>query len=228
MDIQHVVYTVVAVAIVGSSLFMGLKGALSHNLIYFAYLEPDKNQPRYMHAFAVRTIMPDEGDSFDIFCYRLIDLSSGAVTKGLEQRGKNFDIRSNFAARALADMRDKTKLDLAFSESMHEDHGAMEFVLADSEESDTEVRRERPETCFVVTKFSGSEKDRFQLEYYRKGKLLGREMFKGNGDYLRRVIHLPERHRLYFTYASQAKSYHDAAIMRVELDTGSMTEWIIR
>jgi hypothetical protein len=76
----------------------------TRKITFIEWMGRDLTYPDLLHVFGAIRVMPDEGDSFDIYRHSVIDLNTYAVTNGLQQRGTDFSIKSEFVKRCIAQM----------------------------------------------------------------------------------------------------------------------------
>lgn len=205
---------------------MSFFGDLFRSKITFTpYFKQDKNYPELIHVFGSERVMPDEGDSFDIWQHCVISMADFSVTKGIKQRGNDFDIKSGFAKRALEDMARKLNRNLAFDLSKTDDEDDTDYS-SDSEDgeeleytapvkntfpveeresgdSDTAVLPKLPKDGIVITLMKGSERERFSVELFRHGQAVKSHLLNGMGDYFRHEIYYPEKNQIIMTYRKE-------------------------
>lgn len=117
----------------------------SQKITYAEYVRRDKNYPELIHVFGARRVMPDEGDSFDIWHHRIIDTNDFSVIKGIKQNGNDFSIKSAFAKRALEDMAKKLNRNLAFDLLEGEEDEDETAISEDPDDFDEEEEYEEDE-----------------------------------------------------------------------------------
>lgn len=125
------------------------RNLFSFKITYAEYVCKDKNYPELIHVFGARRVMPDEGDSFDIWHHRLINADDFSVTDGIKQQGNEFNIKSDFAKRALKEMAAKLNRNLAFDLGEEEQDYEEEEEEYEEESDDSfdaeEFEEEEPE-----------------------------------------------------------------------------------
>jgi hypothetical protein len=189
----------------------------------------DENYEDLLHVFGAIRVMPDEGDSFDIWRHAVIDLNTYNVTNGLQQKGNEFSIRSPFAQRCIEHMSQqlnrklkpavKKPADDSDDESwMDDNYVAPESPDQDLEEncelpvtdcdagdSDTALPKKLPKTGLVFTKNNTETRDRFTVQLYRSGRGLDIHQMNGVGDYFRHVLWLKRTNRVVVTYRKESR-----------------------
>lgn len=199
-------------------------------ITYTPYFQKDKNYPELIHVFGAERVMPDEGDSYDIWEHRVINMNDFSVTNGIKQRGNDFDIKSGFAKRALEDMAQKLNRNLAFdlSKTEEEEEDDSDYSYDDEEEteepevayvapvknsfrieeresgdSDTAVLPKLPKDGIVITLMKNSERARFSVALFRHGQTVKSHLLSGIGDYFRHEIYYPEKNQIIMTYRKE-------------------------
>jgi len=76
----------------------------TRKITFIEWMGRDATYQDILHVFGAIRVMPDEGDSFDIYRHSVIDLNSYSVINGLQQRGTEFSIKSEFAKRCIQQM----------------------------------------------------------------------------------------------------------------------------
>lgn len=174
-----------------------------------------------LHVFGAIRVMPEDGDSFDIWRHCVIDLNSFAVINGLQQTGNDFSIKSPYAQRALEHMAALMGRQLAFAakkeesddEDMYDDDYVAPPEGPDLEEnceveitdlkrydSDTAEPQKRIRNGLVFTEMNFGERERFSLEVVKSGATMASHLLNGDPDYFRHVLYLRERNQLLITY----------------------------
>lgn len=185
----------------------------SKKITYVEYFRSDRNYPELIHVFGARRIMPDEGDSFDIWRHCVVNAMDFSVTVGIEQRGNEFSINSGFAKRALEEMAKKMNRNLAFAAEKNEDddddepvtpkRSTVKFYLRDSNDTDTAELPKTPKDGVVLTTFKTEVREGFSVQPYSKGLPLQSHTLTGMCDYFRHAIFYPERNQLIVTYRKE-------------------------
>lgn len=96
----------------------------------------DASYKDIVHVFGAIRVMPEDGDSFDIWRHAVIDLNTYEVTNGLQQTGNEFSVKSPFAIRAIEHMSQLMGRRLALGKKKEEVEEEYEEEL--EEEYDTE------------------------------------------------------------------------------------------
>ena len=149
---------------------MSFFGNLFHSKItYTPYFKKDKNYPELIHVFGADRVMPEDGDSFDIWEHRVINMADFSVTKGIKQRGNDFDIKSGFAKRALEDMAKKMNRNLAFDKSKTDEEDDDSDYSSDSEEENDSDYSFDSEDETEETEYEAPVKNQFRVEERESG-----------------------------------------------------------
>lgn len=198
------------------------KRLFTRKITYVEEFIRDARYPDQLHLFGAIRVMPDEGDSFDIWRHCLIDANTFQVTNGLQQRGNDFSIKSAFAKRALDEMSKQTGRQLQFNLETPKD--AVKYYFADSNDTDTAELQPLPREGVLCTKLQGIEsKERFRLELIRSGQIVATHTFKGLADYFRHSIFIPEKNLLYSTYRHEpAMGIGGMAFYVLNIQTGEL------
>ena len=195
----------------------------TRNITFIEAIKRDASCNDILHVFGAIRVMPDEGDSFDIYRYCVIDLNTYMVTNGIQQQGTSFSIKSAFAQRAIDAMSLQLNRQLALAEPKapleDEDGEEMEpiaefpdlaehceFPVVDLEsgESDTDVPKKLPRNCLKFTKHTLTERgERFSVQLIRSGAGMEVHPMSGLHDYFRHVIRLKDTGRLLCTYRKE-------------------------
>lgn len=181
--------------------------------------------PNYIHILGARRIMPEDGDSFDIFEHYVFDISLMKYTKGGSQRGKNLDLKSEFVKRSLGQLSQKLNTKLVFQprgkEYDDEENGLLKVYRFEAVQSDTEVYEDLNPNCMVFVE-AGDDRDHFSLSIYRDGQLMRKHAMRGMSDYFFKTIYIDEKNWLCFLYRKQIATRSGMAICIINYNSGEM------
>lgn len=194
----------------------------TRKLTYLNTVCRDEFHKDILHVFGAIRVVPEDGDSFDIWRHCVLDLNSFRITNGLQQTGNDFNINSPFAQRALEHMASLLGRQLGFAKKHDEDDDdedvyADDYVPApdgpDLEEnceveiadvkkndSDTTVLPKRLRSGLLFTELNSGDKERFSLEVMKSGVSLGTHLLNGDPDYFRHILLFRERNQVLITY----------------------------
>jgi hypothetical protein len=199
----------------------------TRNITYLEKVIRDRNHTDLLHVFGAIRIMPEEGDSFDIYRYCIIHLDTYEVTNGLEQTGNEFDVNSVYAQRAIDAMSlvlNRKLLPVIVSDPDDNDNGNEEdeevtesatFINLDNNcefpvverkatDSDTALPRKLPADCLIFTEHKTNDQDWFTVELMRNGQSRNVHRLRGMHDYFRYVIYLKSTNRILCTYRMES------------------------
>lgn len=191
-----------------------LKALFRRKQTYLEYAVQDGNHPALFHLFTAHRVMPDDGDSYDIWTAWLFDADTFKFTKGISQIGESFSIKSAFAARALEDMKAKTGKALSWSKIREEfdseeeqdnyesdlERKKIRIMEISANASDTDELPKLPDTGIVLIKGQRFSRERFTVQV-RRNRVIVREVpMRGMCDYFRHVFRLENPTRILFTY----------------------------
>jgi hypothetical protein len=194
------------------------KDLFSRKITYLEYFNQDKNYSELIHVFGARRVMPEDGDSFDIWHHIIINTTDFSITKGINQRGNEFSIKSNFAQRALEEMSRKLNRNLAFDFTAEEQELAqyeseeelvfptqesIEVILIDSLDTDTGELPKLPLNGIVLTTYKNFSAPRFTVQLYRNGVSICSHSLKGDPDYFRKSVFYPQNQTIVFSYRKE-------------------------
>lgn len=207
----------------GMSFFSKL---FTRNITFIEWMGRDASYQDILHVFGAIRVMPDEGDSFDIYRHSVIDLNSYTVINGLQQRGTEFSVQSEFAKRCLEDMSAKMNRQLKLAMKVEreeteeewlndtgevfetesdsfEEKCEMAVVDGDIHESDTGEAKKLPKNALIFTKNKTFEKERFLLCLRKSGHNFAEHQMSGLPDYFRYIFHLKQSGRIVGTYRKE-------------------------
>lgn len=195
----------VGIPVIGTGLifFFVIRYKRKEPLTYAEHFLRDKN-PRYIHILGAKRIMPDEGDSYDIFEHYVFDLDELKFTKGEGQKGKSLDIGSEFVKRNLKLLEQKLNTQLEFdhsSKNEYDENGILKIYKFDDDQSDTEVYDELKNDNLTFIKRHVLNRERFTMILCRHGKELKRYEMKGDSDYFFKILYFENRLWLSFLYS---------------------------
>ncbi len=199
----------------------------TRNITFVQVLTRDENYDDILHVFGSVRVMPDEGDSFDIWRHSVIDLNSYQITNGLQQRGNEFSMKSAFAKRCIEQMSaqlnrnlkpsvkeessdddDEEFADDNYSEPEPEfanldDNCELPVTDIDQNDSDTAEPKKLPRTGLVYTKNNIGDRERFKLQLHRSGRGMDVHQMNGMADYFRHILWLRKSNRIVGTYRKE-------------------------
>lgn len=213
------------VLVMGVIFWILFKYKKNEPLTYAEFLLKDMNG-QFIHILGARRVMPEQGDSFDIFEHYLFDLQQMKMIKGDSQRGKTLDLKSEFVKRSMDRLSAMKGCRLAF-EWPKEGHDVerddlLKVYRFDEVQSDTEVFEPIHPDCMVFID-RGDDGDHFLLNIYRNGNKLATHQMKGMSDYFFKTIYLPERSWVCFLYRKQNMALRSGmALCILNYDSGEM------
>lgn len=196
----------------------------TRNITFIEHFCRDAQYDDILHVFGAIRVMPDEGDSFDIWRHSVIDLNNYSVTNGLQQRGTEFSIKSAFAQRCIEHMSEKLNRKLKPAEkkvdsdeddekymdddyvepepefAQLEDNCELPVTELDQNDSDTSEPKKLPKMGLVFTKNNIGDRDRFTVQLYKSGRGLDVHQMSGMSDYFRHVLWRRRTNRIIVTY----------------------------
>ncbi|MCK6641107.1 MAG: hypothetical protein L6Q81_13585 [Bacteroidia bacterium] len=191
-----------------------LKALFRRKQTYVEYAVQDGNHPALFHFFTAHRVMPDDGESYDIWTAWLFDSDTFTFTKGISQIGESFSIKSAFAARALEDLKAKTGKALSWSKIREEfdseeeqdayeseiERGKIRIAEISSLASDTDELPKLPDTGIVFIKGQRFSREIFTIQVRRNRVIVRETPMRGMCDYFRHVFRLENPSRVLFTY----------------------------
>jgi hypothetical protein len=203
---------------------------------YLEYAVQDGNHPALFHLFTAHRVMPDDGDSYDIWTAWLFDSDTFIFTKGISQIGESFSIKSAFASRALEDLKAKTGKALSWSkikenfDSEEEqdtyesdlERGKIRIAEISAMASDTDELPKLPDTGIVFIKGQRFSREIFSVQV-RRNRVIVREIpMRGSCDYFRHVFRLENPSRVLFSYRKSAYGdlVNGMAVCIVDMNSG--------
>lgn len=200
----------------------------TRNITFIEWMGRDATYQDILHVFGAIRVMPDEGDSFDIYRHSVIDLNTYEVTNGLQQRGTEFSIKSEFAKRCVVQMStqmnrqlnpalkveaeddeewtDEDTANYIPEEISLEENCELAIVDRDANDSDTGESKKLPNTALIYTKNSVGDRERFTLRLRKSGRDREAHQMYGMGDYFRYVLHLKQTGRIIGTYRKESRA----------------------
>lgn len=199
----------------------------TRSITYIEWFSRDEQYDDILHVFGAIRVMPDEGDSFDIWRHAVIDMNNYTVINGLQQTGNDFSIKSPFAQRCIehmsAQLNRKLKPAAAKEDSdddderhMDDDYIEPEPEFADLEtnceipitefdknDSDTSEPKKLPRFGLVFNNTKFGDQERFTVQLYRSGIGMEAHPMKGMSDYFRYVLWLRKTNRIVVTYRKE-------------------------
>lgn len=198
-------------------------------LTFIEFFLKDKN-PKYLHILGARRMMPEDGDSFDIFEHYVFDLSQLKFTKGGSQRGEKLDLKSEFVKRSVATLSQKLNDTLVFDMTSkavdnEDDDDCNEVVLKvyhlKTTQSDTEVLEEmNPNRLVFVTHSDGGGP--FKMLIYKNDQELGQHLMRGMSDYFFKSLYIRDKNWLCFSYRKEETFTSGMALCIINYSTGEL------
>ncbi len=224
MDSTTLLSIFIPVTAVGVMIFILFKFKKYEPLTYTEYFMKDQDGP-YLHILGARRIMPDQGDSFDIFEHYVLDYEQLKFTKGGSQRGKNLELGSEFVKRSLAQLSQKLNHAFVFVKRKEgfdeEKDGFIKVYRFDEVQSDTEeFDQMSPNSLVFINR--GDEANHFSVILYRDGRELARHGMRGLSDYFFTTIYLEDKSWLCFLYRKQRLARSGMAVCILNYDTGAL------
>jgi hypothetical protein len=191
-----------------------LKALFNRKQTYVECAVQDGNHPALFHLFTAHRVMPEDGDSYDIWTAWLFDSENLSFIKGVSQHGESFSLKSAFAMRALEDLKLKTGKALGWA-SVKEDFDSDEEQDAYESElerkkikiadvgayaSDTDELPKMPDSGLVFSKGESFSRPFFTLQVRRNRVALSETKMQGDCNYFRHVFRLDNPSRVLFTY----------------------------
>ncbi|MCU0432125.1 MAG: hypothetical protein MUC87_01570 [Bacteroidia bacterium] len=135
-----------------------------HPLTSVMYFMADKQQPVF-HLLGYERIIPDDGDSFDVYKHYLYHLHTGKFELIAKQRGTGLDLRSDFVKRSLTGYASKKRITLEFGKHaetngftfLHPKQSTdpeFEIYHEDSRRSDTELPPQYSPNALIFTRYT--------------------------------------------------------------------------
>ncbi|TND10536.1 MAG: hypothetical protein FD123_178 [Bacteroidetes bacterium] len=170
----------------------------TRKITYLDSLYKDKRNTDLLHVFGAIRVMPDEGDSFDIWRHAVINTQTYAVTNGIQQRGNDFEIESPFAQRAVNEM--STKLNRMLDVDPAKIEKQYELHFTDTNESDTVRKKKLPPERLHFVKDTSFENERYRMTLYKNDQPFETHRVYGDPEYFNHAVLLDEGKRLLYTY----------------------------
>lgn len=218
-------------AFMGGFMFLLFRWKRREPLTYINFLFADPQHPRYIHLIGPVRVMPDDGESFDIFHHLLFDTEQKKFISGGHQRGKDIELRSPFVQRSLEQLRAATRCDLQLpgkdlEEGFDEDHQPQDAVFSiyqfEDIQSDTETLPSMKPDSLVFIKQTQRNGEYFRLLVYRNGRELQAYTVHGMHDYYFRSIYLHDRKWFCFTYRKQKDLMGGMGLCILDYESGVM------
>lgn len=225
MEVGTILSIVIPIMVMAIMFFIMIKYKKSEPLTYVEFFMKDKSGP-YIHILGARRVMPDEGDSFDIFQHYLFDYEKLKMIKGESQRGKNLHLQSEFVKRSMAKLSGMTGTKLEFVPAKDgfddDEDGLLKVYRFEQVQSDTEVFEPIQPNCLVFVD-QGDAADHFNLNVYREGVLLATHRMRGISDYFFKTVYLEEKSWVCFLYHKQTATLRSGmAVCIVNYTSGEM------
>lgn len=173
----------------------------------------DKTQP-LIHILGYESVMPDDGDSFEIYKHFTFHRYTKKFELLAKQRGTGLDLESNFVKRSLDAYYEKNKVRLEFGKAAEKD--AFTFLSEPAEgdpvfeiyqihhsTSDTQVASEIKPDALLFTRYFDHGFGKFTLTVQRNGKQLATHHLEGNPEFYLMGFCDNRTKTLIFTYGKQ-------------------------
>jgi hypothetical protein len=222
-----IIYSIgLPIVIMGIILFIILRYKKFEPLTYPEFFIKDRN-PKYLHVLGAKRIMPDEGDSFDIFEHYVFDLDELKFIKGEGQKGKDLNLQSEFVKRNMQLLGEKlnTRLELVQHNEDYDDKedGLLKIYHFDYDQSDTEVYDDLKNDNLTFIKRHSTNRDIFTMILCRHGKEMHRYEMKGMCDYFFKCLYFENRSWICFLYNKERGIYSNGiALCILNYETGDM------
>lgn len=225
MELGTILSIIAPIIAVGVFMYFMIRHKKNEPITYAEFFLKDKSN-RFLHILGAKRIMPDEGDSFDIFEHYVLDLNELKYTRGGSQRGKDLHLESDFVKRSMADLSQKLNTSLGFimpeEDYDDEESGLLKVYRFDADQSDTEVYGEMSNDNLVFIN-EGNDTGRFSMIVHRNGRALKKHLMKGMNDYFFKTIYLEDRLWLCFTYRKQKTLLNTGmAVCIIHYETGEL------
>lgn len=193
-----------------------LRNLFARKLMLIDTICRDKNNRDLLHVFGAAVVMPEYGDSFDIWRHSVINIDTFEVTRGLEQKGNNFSIKSPYAQRAREKMEqllgrpleyelkkeeDDYESEEAYDAAMDaEEKNALQIQLLDQNDTDTSEPVPEIKNGLILTQFFQGDHTRYALRLMRGGLEVAKQTIKGDCSQTESHILLRDKNLLFFFY----------------------------
>lgn len=226
---SSLIYSIgIPILVMGLIFFFMLRYKKKEPLTYAEYFLKDKN-PNYLHVLGAKRIIPEDGDSFDIFEHFVFDANQLRFIKGEGQRGKDLDLDSEFVKRNLRFLGEKLNVRLELikqgnEENLDDEHSEiLKIYRFDDDQSDTEVYDELDNNNITFIKRNLTNRDRFTMIICRHGRELKRYEMKGDSEYFFKSIYLDNRLWFCFLYRKQRGVYNSGVgLCILNYETGEL------
>lgn len=204
-------------------------------LTFVQFFVPD-GSGRFLHVFGSERRMPDDGESFDVWYHRVLDVEKLVFYQGESKRGDDLELDSPFVKRSMAQLSGELGVELSLGSEAQDvddqedpdenDQYALRsphppMVYREGTESDTVKPKHIPKSCILVNQIS-SEPERFRISLRRDGAEVASHLVSGDADYFGKVIWLHDRPWVAMTYRRMVSVRSGMAMLILDYKTGQM------
>jgi hypothetical protein len=204
-------------------------------LTWLQFFVPD-GSGRFLHIFGAERVMPEDGESFDIWHHRLFDLNTLTFHAGEKQRGDDLELDSPFVKRSMdalgkqvgfrltlgqpaEDVDDQEEPDENDQYALRQSHPPL--LLREGSTTDTVKQRPLPADCIVVTMLN-TEPEKFTIAVRQNGVEKGSHLIPGDADYFGKVIWVDSKHWVAMTYRRLILSRSGMALLILDYESGKL------
>lgn len=224
-----------SVLIMGGMFYFMRRKMSARPITYVEHFIRDQSG-RHLHIFGAQRIMPDEGESFDIWHHRIFDLTKLTFFPGDSLRGEKLELDSPFVIQSLQKLSAAVGFNLALGEDSGriddqddpEDNDQFSLRAArlplfyrDHLPTSTERPRTFPADSIIVTQVS-EEPERFSIVLRKNGADAATHIVPGDPDYFGRVIWLDPEPWVAITYRRVLPLRSAMALLVLNHQTGEM------
>lgn len=209
-------------------------------IIYFAagknpltvveYFILDKKYP-IIHFVGYESVMPDDGDSFEVYKHYVFNFETRKLTLCAKQRGTGISLTSDFIKRSIQKFFADHKMELAFGKQAVQnkfiymyppEEPVFELHHFTYQDSDTTDAPKLGHNCLIFTRHEmhGECRFTFRLVYHKK-EIVQHEM-NGIADYYFFGLCDNKNAHLYFTYRKKYGLKSGMALCIVNYQTGQL------
>lgn len=201
---------------------LGRRAAASLPLTRVTHLVPDASGS-WMHVFGARRLMPEHGDSSDLWCHMMVEPRTGRWVHGASAPGADLDLDSPFVDRSMAVLATA----LGFEPRMQKGQRlALVVHEADSDAETVADRRRRVAEDGVVVRV-GAQRDAratqiCTLSLYRAAAVVGThsvDAIAGAGFVARALV---DAHVALVSYVGFAYTEPQARVVASDVDHGTV------
>lgn len=174
------------------------------------FIIADKQQP-VLHILGYERIIPDEGDSFDVYKQFIYHLHTGKFELLAKQRGTGIDLQSEFVKRNIANYSAKNRIQFEFGKHAarngftflypkNSSDPVFEIYHEDIRRSDTELPPQYAANALIFTRHTESGVGKVSLTLRKNGNTVQEYMLNGAPDTACMGFYDNQRKRLYLFY----------------------------